>query len=1219
MNFRHVVLEGFCLSLEDGVRPPRGLPAARDCGSAVRPPGLATPLLALLLALCPSSGQGADPFAENIRTTPWLSPEQERQTFHLPPGFDINVFAAEPDIAKPMNMAFDERGRLWVTVTVEYPFPVPPGEPSRDAIKVLEDTDGDGRADKVTTFVDGLDIPIGIYPWRGGVIAWSIPNIWYFQDTDGDGRADKREVLYGPFGWEHDTHGMNSSFTRGFDGWLFATHGYANDSKVRGKDGHEVTMNSGNTYRMRLDGARLEQHTWGQVNPFGLCFDALGNLYSADCHSEPEYQLLRGGHYPSFGKPHDGLGFAPSMIFHGHGSTAICGIVLYADDQWPAEYSGNLFTGNVMTSRVDWDALTWDGSTPTAKDRGPFVSTDDPWFRPVNIQLGPDGAMYVADFYNRIIGHYEVALTHPGRDRTSGRIWRITYTGAKGAETSNAALPSRRYDISTASVPDLIVELAHPNLTRRMLAMNQISDRVGPVAIQPLERLLAASSTTAFQKVHALWLLYRFNALGDRLLAAGAREADARVRVHAMRILSETAGWSPALRELALAGLADRDALVQRCAAEALGAHPDAANITPLLAFRHKVPAEDTHLLYVARKALRDQLRAGAALDALALAGLGEADARAVADVVPSIPTAAAAAWLLSYLQRYEEPPEPLGVALRHAARYLPEGRLDELARFVRARFAGALDLQLALFDSVRRGAGQRGVALTDACREWGGALADQLLASLDDDATPWQNTPIRRGGRGGNPWTVQMRPSADGNSEAAFLTTLPTGEQSTGILRSKPFPVPARLSFFLAGHDGSPDKPPQKKNVVRLVSTGPREVLAEAWPPRNDLAQPVNWDLAAHAGREALLEITDADAGGAYAWLAVGRFDPPVVTVPALNPGQITLRGQAAAEIARELSLRRLEPRLARLLSREGLDLETRGAAARAVAGLRGSEGLAVLAPLLADPGLPEALRAQITRAFLEEQETTAQAALAEALRTAPERLQVRLAQSLAGSPGGAERLLGLVAEGQASARLLLERNVKDKLEAAQPGRAADRVARLTAGLAPPDEARLQLLEARRAGFDPARAQAAEGLRLFTTNCAACHQIDGQGALIGPQLDGIGGRGLERLAEDVLDPNRNVDRAFRTTLITLDDGDVLSGLFRREEGEMLVLAESTGKEFSVPQKKVKERRESESSLMPDNFGELLTPEQFNHLMAFLLSKAGKVADKKQAAAPDAR
>ena len=186
------------MSLDDGVRPPRGLPAARDCGPAVRPPGLATPLLALLLALCPSSGQGADHFAENIRTTPWLSPEQERQTFHLPPGFDINVFAADPDIAKPMNMAFDERGRLWVTVTVEYPFPVPPGEPSRDAIKVLEDTDGDGRADKVTTFVDGLDIPIGIYPWRGGVIAWSIPNIWYFQDTDGDGRADKREVLYGP-------------------------------------------------------------------------------------------------------------------------------------------------------------------------------------------------------------------------------------------------------------------------------------------------------------------------------------------------------------------------------------------------------------------------------------------------------------------------------------------------------------------------------------------------------------------------------------------------------------------------------------------------------------------------------------------------------------------------------------------------------------------------------------------------------------------------------------------------------------------------------------------------------------------------------------------------------------------------------------------------------------------------------------------------------------
>src|SRR5256886_4039423 len=113
----------------------------------------------------------------------------------------------------------------------------------------------------------------------------------------------------------------------------------------------------------------------------------------------------------------------PILIFHGLGSTAISGIVYYEDDLWPEEYRNNIFTGNVMTSRVNRDAVTFTGSTPQANERPDFVVTDDPWFRPVNLQLGPDGALYIADFYNRIIGHYEVPLTHPAPDRTSGRIW----------------------------------------------------------------------------------------------------------------------------------------------------------------------------------------------------------------------------------------------------------------------------------------------------------------------------------------------------------------------------------------------------------------------------------------------------------------------------------------------------------------------------------------------------------------------------------------------------------------------------------------------------------------------------------------------------------------------------------------------------------------------------------------------------------------------------
>src|SRR4051812_48634071 len=187
---------------------------------------------------------GKDPFADVIRSTDPLTPAEELKSFHLPPGFEAQLFAAEPDIGKPMNMAFDARGRLWITQSREYPFPAPKDRKGRDVIKILEDTDGDGRADKITTFAEGLNIPIGLYPYRNGVIAFSIPNISYHEDTDGDGSADKQQVLYGPFGFEKDTHGMTSAFRRGFDGWIYACHGFNNTTTIKGTDGAAITMTS---------------------------------------------------------------------------------------------------------------------------------------------------------------------------------------------------------------------------------------------------------------------------------------------------------------------------------------------------------------------------------------------------------------------------------------------------------------------------------------------------------------------------------------------------------------------------------------------------------------------------------------------------------------------------------------------------------------------------------------------------------------------------------------------------------------------------------------------------------------------------------------------------------------------------------------------------------------------------------------------------------------
>src|SRR5436190_14072954 len=434
-------------------------------------------LFLITLAVAPSLFGASDPFAEDARTTEPLTGEEQQKKFKVPSGFEVQLVAAEPALRKPMNLQFDTEGRLWFTESREYPWPT--NANPRDTIRILSDFDANGRAHKVTTFATNLNIPIGLYPFLSAAsnsqepagkrpltwkcIAWSIPNIWLFEDTDGDGVADKQTKILGPFDITRDTHGNQASFRRGNDGWIYATHGFNNRSRVAGADGHEVFLPSGNIYRFRMDGSRIEQWTHGQVNPFGLTFDAMGNLYSADCHSSPIYQLLRGGWYPSFGAPDDGLGFAPTTIQHSHGSTAICGITVLDDPSWPEEFQGNLIIGNVMPSRINRDRIEWRGSTSVGHEMPDFVSVTDPWFRPVDLQLGPDGALWVADFYNRIIGHYEVPLTHPLRDRERGRIWRIV--PPKGANLA-------KLQLNAGSVESLIDELASVNRTRRVLAMN---------------------------------------------------------------------------------------------------------------------------------------------------------------------------------------------------------------------------------------------------------------------------------------------------------------------------------------------------------------------------------------------------------------------------------------------------------------------------------------------------------------------------------------------------------------------------------------------------------------------------------------------------------------------------------------------------------------------------------------------------------------------------
>ncbi len=1132
------------------------------------------------------------PFQAGVRPTEPLTPAEQQRTFELPPGYEIQLFVAEPDIQKPMNMAFDAMGRLWLTASIEYPYAAEDGK-GRDQIKILEDTDGDGRADKITTFADNLNIPMGIYPYRDGVVCYSVGNIWFMRDTDSDGKADVREVLYGPLGRPRDTHGMQTAFRRGHDGWLYICHGFANETTIRGKDGSQITLNSGNTYRVQLDGSRVEQYTWGQVNPFGSTWTPQGDLITADCHSHPLTLLLRGGYYSSFGKPHDGLGFVPPIMDHSHGSTAICGAAYLDGPHFGGELAGQLLVGNVMTSRVNRDLLEYHGSTVAAREAADFLWSTDPWFRPVDLQIAPDGALFISDFYNRIIGHYEVPLEHPARDRHRGRIWRVSRKNAP-----KRSIP----DLALSNAAQLIEYLADPCPTMRMLATDQLSDRIGTSAVQPLRAAMRGAVNVNIA-IHGHWILHRLNQLTNDDFQTVANHPNSLVRTHGQRMLSENSNWNSERRQLALAGLQDKDPFVQRAAADALGQHPAPEQVSTLLETLSAVSSDDILLKHGVRMAVRDQLRLPGVLDALRTASITADQRQLLADAALSIQSEGAAAFVIDYVSRGSTPNSGPRPYFAHAAANLPANQVGQMCTMIQERFRDDLDLQLELLTAIQQSVSRRGKGEPSEMKIWAGLLARQLLTSVRESAGMWHNEGVD------NPWGLERRNTADGQRDVVFLSSLPGGEQKTAVLRSRPFEIPAQLTFYLCGHAGLPGQPASEANFVQLRMVD-GAVVAKALPPRNDTAKQIVWDLKDHVGKLGVLEVVDGLNLGGYAWLAVSRFEPGVVSVLQFSPSQIAGRQSAAAWIAGTFLIADLRNELREMLLASTSDWRARSAAARAWTALSPSAVSATLAELIAENSVSAELRDHACRVIADEPFDRQKESLKLAMKTASTKVQRVLAQKLCDSAAGASLFLEFVEHGSASASLLQEEAFRQKLLATKLEGAASRMDKLTAALPPLNTQIQATIDARRKAFAAASPVIETGRELFVKHCANCHQVQGKGSLIGPQLDGIGIRGIERILEDVLDPARNVDIAFQTSVIALNNGRVVNGLVRREEGNALILANYEGKEIAVLKTDIDEHSKSPASIMPANVGELISPGEFSDLLGYLGSL--KQAEKKE-------
>jgi putative heme-binding domain-containing protein len=979
-----------------------------------------------------------------VAQTEALTPDQEKAAFKLPPGFEAQLVAAEPDVHKPMNLAFDDLGRLWVTSSLEYPFPAPEGKTGRDQVLIFSDFGPDGRARKREVFAEGLNIPIGLLPLSPSeALVHSIPCIWRLTDTDGDGKADKKEKVYEQYG-QRDTHGMTNAFTWGYDGWIYACHGFNNDSTIKASDGSTISLSSGNTYRIKADGSRVERHTNGQVNPFGIAQDQWGNLFTSDCHSKPIYQLLKGSYYPSFGKPHDGMGFGPDMIRHDHYSTGIAGIAIDTGSQFPAEYRGRAWIGNVVTSRINHDRFERTGGTFDAVELPDFLVSNDPWFRPVDLKFGPDGALYVADFYNRIIGHYEVPLQHPGRDRERGRIWRIVYRGDK-APTTDAKVATT--DWTKATPEELVKALSHPNMVIRVKATNQLVARGGESVVPALSAIIAKPIGDEDAKRHAMWVLHRMVKLTSTQLAALAQDPDATIRTHAQRMLADKPHGFDGWQSLAYNGLKDTDGMVRRSAAEALGQGPKAAQVAPLVAALAECPAGDTHQHHVIRMAIRDHLENDEILSEIAGKSWNSEQKATLADCAMGAATAKAAGFVAEYVTTTGNTP-----------------RRDEMAGFV-ARYGNDKDLT--------------------------GVVA----------------------------WGEKSLNSGD---QVALARALAQGRQA----------------------GGRPPLAAQKEWTSTLV----RNLIGQ------NSAQAGN-QLTAAAELAAMMGLNDL----AGPIIAVGRDN-----------------GRADA---------------VRVVALESATKLDRGKA------------IAALTELMADAGLKATMRDQSATILGRMGQADVDKLLVNQIATAPARLQQAIAVALVQRPAGAETLLAAVEAGKASARLLRIRPVENKLKQTNLRDRDRRMEAALKGIPDVDERIMTALAERKSFINSHRGDAVAGQAIFTKNCATCHQIGTQGARIGPQLDGVGVRGVDRLLEDILDPNRNVDQAFRSTTIATKEGQVLTGLLLRDEGAVLVLADSQGRDVRVPKGEVAEQTVNPLSPMPANWADAMTPEELANLLSFLLEQ----------------
>jgi putative heme-binding domain-containing protein len=483
--------------------------------------------------------------AQRDAKVPDPDPELERKSFIVADGFEVNLFAADPLLAKPIQMNFDAAGRLWVVSSETYP-QIKPGQKADDKVVILEDTRGVGKADRVTVFADGLFIPTGIEPGDGGAYVANSTELLHLASSQEGGKADRRRVVLSGFGTE-DTHHILHTLRWGPDGMLYMNQSIYIHSHIETPHGVR-RLNGGGVWQFRPETMGLEVFARGWINPWGHHFDRWGQSFVTDgANGEGINYVVPGASYAT--------AVGASRVVQGlnPGSPKHCGLEILSGRHLPDDWQGNMLTNDFRGHRVCRFVLKEDGSGYLSQEKGELIKTSHEAFRPIDIKMGPDGAIYIADWYNPIIQHGEVDFRDPRRDLTHGRIWRVT---AKGRPLV------KRPNLVGASTVELLDQLKAPEDWTRHFAKRVLKERGEAKVLPALRKWLATLDPAERDHEHhlleALWTCQTLDVAEPKLLAKVLAAGDHHVRAAGARVLTWWHDRVPNALEL-LAGAVNDD------------------------------------------------------------------------------------------------------------------------------------------------------------------------------------------------------------------------------------------------------------------------------------------------------------------------------------------------------------------------------------------------------------------------------------------------------------------------------------------------------------------------------------------------------------------------------------------------------------------------------------------------------------------------------------